>query len=129
MPDPDKLLILPGATIATADSGVLDRAGPWLNLAREIVAAIIPGASSRNLVEPPSVRTGRSLPRFVLEHLAPLHDELDALQLADVGEGVAQDGDDVGELAGSMAPRSFSACSSSAATTVADWIAWAGVIP
>ena len=44
VPDPDRLLILPGPAIATADSAILDRAGPWISLAREIVLATVPGA-------------------------------------------------------------------------------------
>ena len=44
VPDPDPVLRLPGPAVATADSGVLDRCGPWLNLARLIVDAEVPGA-------------------------------------------------------------------------------------
>jgi len=42
--DPDPLLALPGPPVATADSGVLDRCGPWINLARLLVEAEVPGA-------------------------------------------------------------------------------------
>jgi len=42
--DPDPLLVLPGPPVATADSGVLDRCGPWINLARLLVEAEVPGA-------------------------------------------------------------------------------------
>src|SRR4051794_1045025 len=38
------VLAAPGDTIATADSGVLDRCGPWVNLARLLVEAGVPGA-------------------------------------------------------------------------------------
>ena len=34
VPDPDVLLVLPGDPVATADAVVLDRCGPWVNLAR-----------------------------------------------------------------------------------------------
>ncbi|WP_165246907.1 DUF434 domain-containing protein [Paludisphaera soli] len=44
VPDPDPLLLLPGPPVATADSGVLDRCGPWLNLARLLVEAEVPDA-------------------------------------------------------------------------------------
>ena len=44
VPDPDRLLVLPGDPVATADAGILDRCGPWINLARRIVADSIPGA-------------------------------------------------------------------------------------
>jgi hypothetical protein len=43
VPDPDKLLAVPGDPIATADAGILDRCGPWINLARLLVEAV-PGA-------------------------------------------------------------------------------------
>ncbi len=35
--DPDRVLVGARQTIVTADSGVLDRCGPWLNLARRVV--------------------------------------------------------------------------------------------
>lgn len=44
VPDPDPLLRLPGPAVATADSGILGQCGDWLNLARLIVDAEIPGA-------------------------------------------------------------------------------------
>lgn len=44
VPDPDPLLILPGDPVATADSGILDRAGPAVNLARALVEVGVPGA-------------------------------------------------------------------------------------
>jgi len=44
VPDPDPLLRLPGPAVATADSGILDRCGSWLNLARLIVESEVPGA-------------------------------------------------------------------------------------
>ncbi|WP_165234388.1 DUF434 domain-containing protein [Aquisphaera insulae] len=43
VPDPDSILSQPGAPITTADSGILDRCGPWLNLARLLVDQV-PGA-------------------------------------------------------------------------------------
>lgn len=42
--DPDPLLASSDDPVATADSGVLDRCGPWVNLARAIVEAGAPGA-------------------------------------------------------------------------------------
>ena len=46
--NPDAELIQAGkagaGVVATADSAVLDRCGPWLNLAREVVAARVPTA-------------------------------------------------------------------------------------
>jgi hypothetical protein len=41
---PDRLLARGDDPVATADSAVLDRCGPWVNLAREIVLARVPGA-------------------------------------------------------------------------------------
>jgi hypothetical protein len=41
---PDRDLIASASIVATADSGVLDRCGRWFNLAREVVAAAVPGA-------------------------------------------------------------------------------------
>ena len=49
VPDPDPLLIRPGDAVATADAGVLDRCGPWVNLARLLVEAGVPGASVLDL--------------------------------------------------------------------------------
>lgn len=43
VPDPDKLLAMPGDPIVTADAGILDRCGPWVNLARLLVETV-PGA-------------------------------------------------------------------------------------
>jgi hypothetical protein len=45
VPDPDDLLAGPGDPVATADAGILDRCGPWVNLARLLVEAGVPGAS------------------------------------------------------------------------------------
>lgn len=42
--DPDPLLIATDAVVATADSGVLDRCGDWLDLARHTVERAAPGA-------------------------------------------------------------------------------------
>ncbi len=42
--DPDKLLAEPGDPIASADAGILDRSGSWVNLARVLVEAGVPGA-------------------------------------------------------------------------------------
>jgi hypothetical protein len=44
VPDPDQVLAHGGDPIATADSGILDRCGPWINLARLLVEAGCPGA-------------------------------------------------------------------------------------
>lgn len=44
VPDPDPLLAAADVTVATADSGILDRCGPWVNLARSLVEAGVPGA-------------------------------------------------------------------------------------
>ena len=44
VPDPDKILAIPGDPIATADAGILDRCGAWVNLARLLVEAGVPGA-------------------------------------------------------------------------------------
>jgi hypothetical protein len=44
VPDPDRLLVEVGDVVATADSGILDRCGRWVNLAREIVEKGIAGA-------------------------------------------------------------------------------------
>jgi hypothetical protein len=40
VPDPDKVLIQSGDPIATADAGILDRCGPWVNLARLLVETV-----------------------------------------------------------------------------------------
>lgn len=42
--DPDPILCDTNEVVATADSVILDRCGPWLNLARRIVQYHIPGA-------------------------------------------------------------------------------------
>jgi hypothetical protein len=44
VPDPDAVLAAPGAVVATADAGVLDRCGEWVSLARVLVEAGVPGA-------------------------------------------------------------------------------------
>ncbi|WP_422928457.1 DUF434 domain-containing protein [Singulisphaera sp. PoT] len=44
VPDPDVLLVQPGDLVATADSGILNRCGPWINLARHLVEAAVPEA-------------------------------------------------------------------------------------
>lgn len=44
VPNPDPLLMLPGDPVATADSGILDRCGAWINLGRALVEAGAPGA-------------------------------------------------------------------------------------
>ncbi|WP_165071166.1 DUF434 domain-containing protein [Paludisphaera rhizosphaerae] len=54
VPDPDPILMLPGPAVATADSGVLDRCGPWLNLARLLVEAAVPEAFVVDLRTPGS---------------------------------------------------------------------------
>ncbi|MFO0848355.1 MAG: DUF434 domain-containing protein [Gemmataceae bacterium] len=52
VPDPDSLLAAPGAVVATADAGILDRCGEWVNLARAVVESAIPGAFVVNLGAP-----------------------------------------------------------------------------
>lgn len=42
--NPDKTLIETDQIVATADSAVLDRCGPWFNLAKQIVDESVPGA-------------------------------------------------------------------------------------
>lgn len=42
--NPDRELIQAGAVVATADSAVLDRCPRWLNLARLVIEAEVPGA-------------------------------------------------------------------------------------
>ena len=42
--NPDAILTQPGAVVATADAAVLDRCGAWMNLARALVEAHVPGA-------------------------------------------------------------------------------------
>jgi hypothetical protein len=37
IPDPDAMLASPGAIVATADAGILDRCGEWVSLARVLV--------------------------------------------------------------------------------------------
>ncbi len=44
VPDPDVLLSIPGETVATADREILDRCGPWVNLARALVEVAVPTA-------------------------------------------------------------------------------------
>jgi hypothetical protein len=44
VPDPDAILSMSGDAIVTADAGILDRCGPWVNLARLLVDAGVPGA-------------------------------------------------------------------------------------
>jgi hypothetical protein len=39
--DPDKSLATPGDPIATADAGILDRCGSWVNLARLLVERVL----------------------------------------------------------------------------------------
>jgi hypothetical protein len=40
VPDPDAVLCEPGAMVATADAGILDRCGPWINLSRLLVGEV-----------------------------------------------------------------------------------------
>ena len=42
--DPDRLLLELREVVATADSGILDCAGAWINLARTVVVECVPGA-------------------------------------------------------------------------------------
>lgn len=44
IPDPDAELITPGAVVATADAGVLNRCGEWVSLARTLVEVGVKGA-------------------------------------------------------------------------------------
>ncbi|MHA3773102.1 DUF434 domain-containing protein [Verrucomicrobiota bacterium sgz303538] len=44
VPDPDTVLVKVADVVASADSGILDRCGKWLNLAREIVDEHVPDA-------------------------------------------------------------------------------------
>jgi hypothetical protein len=48
VPDPDKFLKQPGDPIATADAGILDHCGPWVNLGRLLVEKVL-GAFVVNL--------------------------------------------------------------------------------
>ena len=50
--DPDEVLAQTDQIVATADSAILDRCGPWFNLARETVAGHVPEA---NVVEMVSI--------------------------------------------------------------------------
>jgi len=45
VPDPDPLLSEATIIVATADSVILDRCGLWLNLARRVVEAHVPGSN------------------------------------------------------------------------------------
>lgn len=40
--DPDRVLAVHDGLVATADGGILDRCGPWLDLARQVVEASVP---------------------------------------------------------------------------------------
>ena len=42
--DPDTVLAKSKEIVVSADSGILDRCGTWLNLAREVVHEHVPGA-------------------------------------------------------------------------------------
>jgi hypothetical protein len=42
--DPDAVLVAPGAVVATADAGILDRCGEWVSLAHALVEVGVPGA-------------------------------------------------------------------------------------
>jgi hypothetical protein len=44
VPDPDAVLSVPDDPVVTADALVLDSCGPWVNLARALVEAAVPGA-------------------------------------------------------------------------------------
>lgn len=48
--DPDPILSDTNEIVATADSVILDRCGPWLNLARHVVESHIPSAHILDLV-------------------------------------------------------------------------------
>jgi hypothetical protein len=44
VPDPDALLSVLGDAVVTADSAILDRRGPWVNLARAFVEVAVSNA-------------------------------------------------------------------------------------
>lgn len=44
VPDPDRILVAVDGVVATADSGVLDSAGRWVNLVRAVVETHVRGA-------------------------------------------------------------------------------------
>lgn len=44
VPDPDPVLTRSQELIASADSGILDNCGPWLNLAHEVIRQHVPGS-------------------------------------------------------------------------------------
>ncbi len=44
VPDPDSVLAESDELVVSADSGILDRCGPWLNLARQVVSEHVPHA-------------------------------------------------------------------------------------
>jgi hypothetical protein len=44
VPNPDAILIASGKVVATADAGILDRCGHWINLGRALIEAGIPDA-------------------------------------------------------------------------------------
>jgi len=44
VPDPDKILRQTDQLVATADSGILDECGRWVNLARAAIESRVPGA-------------------------------------------------------------------------------------
>ena len=44
VPDPDAILSLPSDPVATADAGILDRCGDWVNLGRHLVDVGVAGA-------------------------------------------------------------------------------------
>jgi hypothetical protein len=48
IPDPDSVLAASDAVVATADAGILDRRGKWINLARVLIEA---GVSERSVVD------------------------------------------------------------------------------
>ncbi len=45
VPDPDKVLAVADHTVATADSGILDKCRRWVNLARAVIEAAVPAAT------------------------------------------------------------------------------------
>lgn len=49
VPNPDAVLTRPGKLVVSADSLVLDRCGEWVNMARAVVEAGVPGAFVVNL--------------------------------------------------------------------------------
>ena len=67
VPDPDAELVKDGRIVASADGGVLDKAAGWVNLARRIVDARVPGAFRVNLGADTSLPELADLGRELIE--------------------------------------------------------------